>query len=208
MKSVTIRLFVLFVIACFAAVPSGRSAAGQRLAVTVDDYAYDAAQRCDPIPKPGVEMFRDVVLSRSPEFTNMGIYSCRSVRGGTALSLHAEGRAWDMGASAADPAELAAANDLVDALLAPDSTGAPHALARKIGLQEIIWNRRIWTSGSRERGGADIASMAPYTGTNSHTDHIHFGFNRSGAWALTSWWSTMDMSGFGGQRLRLVPLRS
>ena len=39
----------------------------------------------------------------------------------------------------------------------------------EMNLKYMIWNRRSWNP---ERG-----SWAPYTGSNPHTDHVHFTFN-------------------------------
>jgi hypothetical protein len=109
-------------------------------------------------------------------------------------SLHAEGRALDWHLDAADRADRTEAGRLVGLLLAPDSTGAPRALARRMGLQEIIWNCRAWFTGGE--------GMRPYSAcldangeprpdvdrTLAHRDHVHLGLNWSGARARASFW--------------------
>jgi hypothetical protein len=55
-------------------------------------------------------------------------------------------------------------------------------LGRAMGIQELIWNRRIWTSSQPGAG------WRAYTGPNPHTDHIHIGMNREGASRQTSYW--------------------
>jgi hypothetical protein len=47
----------------------------------------------------------------------------------------------------------------------------------------IIWNRRIF------RAYNPGAGWEPYSGTNPHTDHIHFSFAWNGARKQTSWWT-------------------
>jgi LAS superfamily LD-carboxypeptidase LdcB len=110
------------------------------------------------------------------------IYNPRTVRGSTRLSLHAEGRAVDWYRSARDPAEAAEAQRILDWLLATDADGNEHALARRMGVQEIIWNRRIWTARRHAEG------WRAYTGQSPHTDHIHIGLNWAGARMETSHW--------------------
>ena len=68
--------------------------------------------------------------------------------GPDSFSLHAEGRAIDWHLDAARRAERREARRLIDLLLAKDRVGNPHALARRMGIQEIIWNCRSWWSGS------------------------------------------------------------
>jgi hypothetical protein len=43
-------------------------------------------------------------------------------------------------------------------------------LAGEMGLQEIIWNREIWST--------QRPVVHTYTGHDPHTDHIHAGFTR------------------------------
>ncbi|CAJ0935439.1 unnamed protein product, partial [Mesorhabditis belari] len=89
------------------------------------------------------------------------IYNNRNVRGGKSLSLHAEGRAVDLyvsgetGKKAFDHAVTIACNS---------------------GIQEVIFNRRIWTQSGSERH---------YGGKHPHDDHVHIGLNKCGAQHFT-----------------------
>ena len=60
--------------------------------------------------------------------------------GKNSASLHAEGRAVDWHLDATRAADRREARRLIDMWLAPDSEGNEHALARRMGIQEIIWN--------------------------------------------------------------------
>lgn len=51
-----------------------------------------------------------------------------------------------------------------------------------MGIQEIIWNHRIWTSYHHAEG------FRAYTGPNPHTEHMHIGLNRAGAAKRTSFY--------------------
>ncbi|MGW1280062.1 hypothetical protein ACWD4V_24335 [Streptomyces tsukubensis] len=145
----------------------------------IDDYApYEGQGRCDPAAKPGVAEFKDLVLAAYPGTTNMGIgRECGS--GGR--SEHKEGRAWDWGVSLHGQAHLA--DEMIGWLLGTDRHGNPHALARRLGIMYIIWNRRIWEAYRADRG------WTAYTGPNPHTDHVHFSFGWAGARRETTWWT-------------------
>ncbi|HEX8647503.1 MAG TPA: N-acetylmuramoyl-L-alanine amidase [Thermoleophilaceae bacterium] len=154
------------------------------LSVPIDPYRYDTTgTACARGPQPGTIRLRDEFRRRYVG-RSMGIFNCRPVRGGTTLSLHGEGRALDWGLNANDETERAAADAIVAELLATDADGNTHALARRMGIQEIIWNRQIWSAGSRAAQG-----LRPYGGTNPHTDHIHVGQNHDGAQGRTSFWT-------------------
>jgi hypothetical protein len=133
-------------------------------------YAYDpAGTRCTSGPTPGAQALLAVVLDAFVELRSLGIYNCRPVRGGTTLSLHGEGRAIDFGA---DPADRAAQNQ--GHLLA----GVLVDQADALGVQEVIWHRRRWTSRSRR--------WTDYGGVNPHTDHVHVGLCWAAARSLTA----------------------
>ena len=56
-------------------------------------------------------------------------------------------------------------------------------MARRLGIQYLIWNRKIWGSYSAASG------WRKYTGANSHRDHVHISFTWAGARKKTSFWT-------------------
>jgi hypothetical protein len=111
------------------------------------------------------------------------------------FSLHSEGRALDWHLDVHNAGDRAEAKRLIDLFLAPDKNGTMHALARRMGIQELIWNCTGWFSGD---GG-----MRPYSvcydsngkprkvdDTTSHRDHVHIGLNWAGARMKTSFWQS------------------
>jgi peptidoglycan hydrolase-like protein with peptidoglycan-binding domain len=96
---------------------------------------------------------------------------------------HGEGRALDWMINANNPEQLALANAITRWLAAPDSQGRPGAMAKRFGINYIIWNRQQWRAYDPARG------WAPYYGVSPHTDHIHISFNWDGAYKRTSWWT-------------------
>jgi uncharacterized protein (TIGR03382 family) len=143
---------------------------------TVDGYAkYDGQDTCAPTARPGVEAFRDFVLKTYPCTTNGGITRECSI-GGT--SEHKEGRAWDWMVKYPHPA----ADALLGWLLATDANGQQHAIARRVGIMYMIWNKKIWKAYQAGSG------WQSYSGSNPHTDHVHFSFSWDGANKKTSFW--------------------
>ena len=128
---------------------------------------YDRAVKPSGGPQPGAVHLMDWCLANVPTATNLGIYNNRSVRGGSGLSLHAEGRALDVGF----PAKVGGTAEgwaLAELLLThhPD-----------LGIQTLIYARKIW---STTRGG-----WRAYGGTAAHNEHIHVELNRRAARELT-----------------------
>ncbi|EAP97511.1 hypothetical protein JNB_18613 [Janibacter sp. HTCC2649] len=96
---------------------------------------------------------------------------------------HGEGRALDWMNNAYTADGLALGNAITRWLSAPDAQGRPGAMARRFGINYIIWNRQMWRAYDPGRG------WAPYTGSAPHTDHIHISFTWDGAYQQTSWWT-------------------
>ena len=141
---------------------------------------YERQQRCQPRDdRPGVTGFRDLVLERYPGTRDGGIVRACHLGG---PSLHKEGRAWDWMLDAGDPDEQAMADEVLEWLLETDEHGNRHAMARRLGVIYIIWDRRIWST-------ASPGSWQPYRGASPHTDHVHIAFSDAGADAKTSYWA-------------------
>ncbi|MFA9272106.1 MAG: hypothetical protein ACEQSX_15395, partial [Baekduiaceae bacterium] len=119
----------------------------ERLAATpIEDSEYDPATRCVRMRRPGVDaMVR--WLQANHRGQHWGSYRCE-LWGEDSASLHAEGGAIDWHLNVKNPADTAAATKLIRLLLAPDSAGEPQALARRMGVQELIWDCGYWSAGS------------------------------------------------------------
>ena len=154
---------------------------------------------CDPTAKPGVLGFRDLLLATYPSSRNLGIGRVCEAEG---VSEHKEGRAFDWGVHADDPAERAAAEEVLAWMLGPDENGEPHAIARRLGLMYVIWDGQIWSSFLAAEG------WRPYVGRSAHRDHIHFSFDWAGALAQSSFWQgdrAGVAAGSGAPDLPLAP---
>jgi hypothetical protein len=80
------------------------------------------------------------------------------------------------------PYDRAAARKVFTWLFRADAAGRRFAMARRLGVMYIIFNRRIWGSYQADEG------WRPYVGANPHTDHVHFSLSWAGARKQTSYW--------------------
>jgi hypothetical protein len=159
----------------------------------IEDYAeYDGQRRCLPKPKPGVVAFSELLEAAYPEQASWFNISRRCKEGGQ--SEHKEGRALDWAVTASDPADRAAVQDLFAWMFATDQHGNAHAMARRLGIMYVIWNRRMWSAWDpgwevfcvqRGRRCKDPDSKAVL---HPHNDHVHFSFGWPGARMQTSYW--------------------
>jgi hypothetical protein len=188
---------IALLVACAAAVASSLSLAGPASAAPaspifgaqIDSYAsYDGQDTCDPAAKPGVTAFKNL-LNQTYGSHNAGIGRECHIGG---ASEHKEGRALDYGFNYNNTTDRAQATELIDWLLATDAYGNEHAMARRLGLMYIIWNKQQW----RAYNNPDV--WTSYSGASDHTDHIHFSFSWAGANQQTSWWSGQQLHNFAG----------
>jgi hypothetical protein len=149
----------------------------------IDDYQpYDGQSTCAPTERPGVQDFRDMLLMEFPHTADWGITrEC----GAGSTSEHKEGRALDWRVDVFTERETA--DTLIAWLMATDEFGNKHAMARRLGIMYIIWDKKIWGSYNADAGfrpyscGGDV--------TSCHQDHVHFSFGWPGARQQTSWWT-------------------
>jgi hypothetical protein len=143
-----------------------------------DPGAWNGGRNCsDGYTKGAVALSR--WINRHYRFSgNIGGYACRQNTANPAqMSLHAEGRALDWMISAYNADQRRVVARFIRKVSANN-----WRLARAMGIQELIWNRHIWTSYRHTEG------WRAYTGPVPHTDHIHIGLNRAGASKRTSFY--------------------
>lgn len=97
-----------------------------------------------------VEQWYNQVKSRFGPTTFMGAYNNRNVVGGNSKSMHAYGRAFDIGGSHSTMSQI-----------------ANYLKSTAKNIQYVIYNRKISAMGGAWRG---------YNGQNPHTDHVHADF--------------------------------
>ena len=130
---------------------------------------YQGAAGCLPDAQPGARALMAWWLARfgGRGAINSGILNCRPVVGGTARSLHSEGRAADLGVRP------------INAAYGHEAASLLHAHSGELGIQCVIWSRGIW-SGSQPNAGFRL-----YKGQNPHLDHLHVELSWPSARTLT-----------------------
>lgn len=170
-----------------AGLPLGSPFIGAYSGPDIEGFArYEGQSTCDPTPKAGTLALRDILLARYPSTKSLGVSRNCDVGG---QSEHKEGRAFDWGTDILDATDVAAVNDFLTALLATDAEGHRYALARRMGIMYVIWNRQIWGAYSAKEG------WRPYDGPNPHTGHVHISLSWAGGRGETSFFSGTVVKG-------------
>jgi hypothetical protein len=185
-------LLMLSALAAAPALAAEVNPADRLVAVPIEASHYDPATHCSSKKRPGM-----VALTKWLERHAMGVswgsYRCE-MWGKHEASLHAEGRALDWHLDVTVPAQRREAERLIALMLAPDSAGNEQALARRMGVEEIIWDCGYWGAGMTEfepyapcvgKGGRLRKHVDPTIG---HRNHVHFGLTKAGAAGRTSFW--------------------
>lgn len=173
---------LLAALALTPALATGASAAPAtpKFPSAIEDLApYDPQTTCRDIAQPGALGLRKLLLSAYQGTGDLGIVRSCAIPG---VSEHKEGRAFDWAVNAYSATQDAQARDMLSWLLATDSRGNDHAIARRLGVMYVIYNRHIWSAGQASAG------WRPYAGASPHTDHVHISLSRPGGAKNTSFW--------------------
>jgi hypothetical protein len=160
----------------------------------IDVEHYDPATKCrKDIPK-GMKALQNW-LERNLRGESWGIYRCEKLKNGN-YSLHSEGRAIDWHLEAGHGKDDKAAHRFIDTLLDTDRNGNVRALARRMGIQGLIFDCHAWWAGMEEMGpysycykrNGDLRHNLDRT--QAHRNHIHIELNWDGAKKKTSFWKS------------------
>ena len=173
--------------------PVANNPADALVDLAIEGSIYDTATRCKRRASHGIVALTGW-LGENTRGSFWGSYRCEKW-GTNSASLHAENRAIDWHLDVAVKADRKAADKLFRLLLAPDKAGNLQALARRMGVEELIWDCGYW--------GAGMSNFKPYSycytkrgrlrrkldKTAAHRDHVHIGMTKAGAKARTSFWT-------------------
>jgi hypothetical protein len=182
-----------------AAVPAAQGAqatvavpASPTFSATIDPFAqYEVENTCSPTAKPGA-LFVQALLKKTygSAISSNIVRACTSADSG-----HEEGRALDWMVSYKNDAQRAMAKAFLGWLQATDSHGNADAMVRRLGIQYIIWNNRMWRAYDPSRGWSEYSNClsTAWAGssydTTCHRNHIHLSFSWDGAYERTSFYS-------------------
>ncbi len=160
----------------------------------IEDFRYDYAKACKDKMPPGMTALQSW-LEHNVRGDSWGVYRCEKLSPHN-FSLHSVDRAIDWHLDRSVPADKRAAENLIHTLLAKDKDGNYAALARRMGIQGLIFNCKAWWSGQ--------IGMGPYSycyksngrrrhhldPTQAHENHVHIELNIPGAKLKTSFWES------------------
>jgi hypothetical protein len=156
----------------------------------IESLDYDAASKCKQGERPGAKALADWLASHA-RGELWGIYRCEKW-GKHSASVHAEGRAIDWRLDAGIPKQKRGAMRLIHLLIEADRNGEPFALARRMGVQGLIFNCKSWYGGELGRYSACYKNNGKrdpdVDRTTAHKDHVHVELNWAGARKNTSFW--------------------
>jgi hypothetical protein len=157
----------------------------------IEDYRYDHADHCVSRPQKGAKVLARW-LDNHVKGELWGIVRCEKLSRDN-HSVHAEGRAIDWRLDARARSERRSAKRLIETLLETDRDGNTHALARRMGVQGLIFDCHSWWSGMSELGEYDYCyrngkRRRHLDPTQAHIDHLHIELNKPGARLKTSFW--------------------
>lgn len=151
-----------------------------------DELSWDAPESCDSERfrgRGGTRRLRAFVEHWWPRVESWGYGSdpCRE-------SLHDEGRAVDQHLNVKSAKDRRVARQLKRFFLRKDAEGEPWAMARRFGLQELIWNCHIWVSALADQGWHRYSRCDEpgATYTDKHKNHVHIGQTWLGALKQTT----------------------
>lgn len=149
---------------------------------------YQPQTTCTKRPKPGTVALGSWLVATYGGSGGAVNRACSRA----STSEHQDGRAIDWTLSAADPADRARAQAFLDAAFAPDASGEPAALARRMGLMYVIWADRMyaaWNGFAPEPYlSSSCRSKRKCSVTLRHRDHVHLSLSRPGARGQTSFY--------------------
>jgi hypothetical protein len=186
-----VAALALVIPAAATALPSLKAnPANKLLSRGIDPLHYDPATHCNGGKVWPGTMAMVSWLEHNASGVNWGEYRCEKWGKGSA-SLHSEGRAIDW-----HPSSKAAARELIKLLLAPDKDGNGVALARRMGVQGLIFDCQAWWGNeSGELGnysycyGKNGKRKKNLDPTQAHMDHVHIELNKLGATEKTTFWN-------------------
>src|SRR5204862_3535768 len=164
--------------------------ANRMLGRGLDPIQYDDATHCNGGHIPAGTKAMLAWLERNANGVNWGEYRCE-MWGKKSASLHSAGRAIDW-----HPTTMADGHALVKLLLAPDKDGNSAALARRMGVQGLIFDCQAWFgnwngelgpySYCYDKKGKRKHNLDP---TQAHMNHVHIELNMLGAAMKTTFWN-------------------
>lgn len=160
----------------------------------IEGSPYDRARRCRDNPRKGTKKLIRFMKRYSKRTVPYGTIRCESL--GSGMSVHSDGRALDWGLDARKKRQKRQAMAIIRTWIDRDNKGRRTALARRMGIQMIIYNCKYWMAGDGKKM-RDYSTCSRSNPTQSHIDHIHIELTRKAAKLRTTYWQSPYAPGGG-----------
>jgi hypothetical protein len=157
----------------------------------LDPNRYDGADGCVNREPRGMRRLIRWMKRNTKRNTAYGTIRCDG-------GVHGTGRALDWMLDARDRGEKRKAMRVINTWLARDRRDRRNALARRMGIQLIIYNCRWWQAGDRGWSPYSACDGRNPDPTQGHIDHIHIELTKPAARLRTSYWEYASGGGGGG----------
>jgi hypothetical protein len=149
----------------------------------LDPNRYDGASGCVRREPRGMRKLIRWMKRHTKRNTIYGTIRCDG-------GVHSTGRALDWMLDARKKRQKRFAMTVINTWLAKDRRGRNNALARRMGIQLIIYNCRWWQAGDRDwkRYSACSGGKKNADPTQGHIDHIHIELTKPAGKLRTSFW--------------------
>lgn len=156
----------------------------------LDPNRYDGPKGCRSRHPKGMTRLIQFMKRHTRKKTVYGTIRCDG-------GVHGTGRALDWMLDARKKRQKRAAKTVINTWLARDDRGRRNALARRMGIQLIIYNCRFWQAGNRgmDRYSACSGGKKNADPTQGHIDHMHIELTRPASKLRTSFWETALVGG-------------
>lgn len=161
---------------------------GKRL----DPNRYDGAGGCARRTPKGTRALKRWMKRHTKRRVPFGTIRCDG-------GVHGTGRALDFGLDARKKRQKRLAMRVINTWRARDARGRRNALARRMGVQLVIYNCRWWQAGDKgmSRYSACSGGRKGADPTQGHIDHMHIELTKPAAKLKTTYWKT-KLEGGGG----------
>ena len=158
----------------------------------LDPNRYDGAAGCRKRQTKGM----DRLVAWMEETTKPAFNNSIRCDGG----VHGTGRALDWTLDARKKGEKRQAMRVINTWMAKDKRGRRNALARRMGVQLVIFNCKFWQAGDKgmSRYSACAGGRKGADPTQGHIDHMHIELTKPAAKLKTTFWESDLGGGDGG----------
>ena len=154
----------------------------------MDPNRYDGADGCVSRDPRGMKALIKFMKRSTKKGVPYGTIRCDG-------GVHGTGRALDWALDARKRSQKRMAMTVINTWMAEDDRGRNNALARRMGVQLIIYNCRWWQAGDSGWSPYSACSGKNPDPTQGHIDHVHIELTKPAAKLKTSYWRSGLASG-------------